>query len=1791
MSRLPQNGYRNMSAGSQPSLSNPSAMSSTTRLATPTMPAAAAHRPSSPNVSITTGGSSPGVGQGHYGHTSRAERFEDEKRRIIESCFSKLDANAQLAESYITHIRIVEDSAFPSAPPPPESIRPENQKPRLIIIAVRSTGRVRMHKARENNNGSFSIGKTWNLEELSAIESFSNAPNDPPLTEKEAQHRAWAGSVGFIVTISKPYYWQAGTSKEKDFFIASAVKIYRKYTKGQIPELRGFDEKSRAMMLGVPPGQQPPPIQQGPPQMGTRVVSEDDFGTPPAPPQPAFAQRPHSREESRYRQSPGPPPDMNELRPPPSLGSRQPSESPSRRIAPSPVPGQRPFASQEQMDTQSREGSVHEHAGARPGRSAQPPLQLPTMPSGQSQSRDGSPGISSVSSTGREPVPKALRPHSPPRHRQHSIPEDTAQAQPSQQPQQQQQNITNGTQSGAALLFATRQRWMGHQQQQQQQPSAQAQNPPTSLTSRLPPIETSQVHNDVNNVGQRQSSADYPQTAVSAASGASSAGIDPGDAAAIAALTNFWGPESTEAAAITPTAPPSQTPISHAPWSPIRSGPPEIQEPGSPPTPERSARRQRPPIEGRPSDASFDLRPPPLAQAGTRTPDTQNSAYATPHEGASVAGTPKSENPPDVEPLAVANKATRNSDGSMAVPGAFQDSPVGPSPSGTPAETPGDERGEQELLQREREEAEQYRPGLGPMIKKNAVRDRFKKAANAAGAFKPRPGGAAEKIMKAKAEREGTSGLAAEPDGITGVVLPRSGAGVSAKKEEKSVAASAAKDGLAVQDLAPPTVATSDRTPKAEVSSSLSPAQVLDNPGVMDDSQHANQHHQSVSLTDNAVSQAQRQQTPAQEEHEQQQHPGEGAEKQRTIDRRQPQVKIKRRSERQEKYLVELGVDPNLLEGRGLEFEQTLEDFGWKDEALRPQALADMEADLRREQARLEAGSWLSHDDPAREEKVEQVAALIDKAIAECDELEGLLTLYNVELGSLNDDIAFIEAQSQGLQVQSANQKLLYNELSNLLETVSLDRRVLDTLQQGDLADVGGLEEVEACLVRLYQAMVTIDPSVRAVAGNTRPKSRSGMSGEGANEVSQMRALREKKDVYARESDAFVQRLMQYLDHAFATAFSGAKSRAMQSTTAGGGTVVRLNKDAYGDAKRKLWVYGPVLLYAKEMNAPAWATLLRMYCQKAQPVYADTFKDNLAGWKRAVGRKAGAEEEGVLFTSAEKEDGASGSGMAAARKLTVKRSQTLAKTLRNASGGSGRDRSGSFASGSMMSSEVFAGAVDEMAPLVSQEQNFLMELFHASGLEQGDFMDLVARTPPDARIGKDVRQPMPMDPDREMARQVMGAMDGIFSLFAQEMGKLLEWAVGGDPIQGVGVMACLSKHAFFLQDSSQEFLLRMLGALTDRLTSLWAKFVDEQVRAIEDTKVKIKKRKGVIGFVKVFPHFSGAVENVFSAVAQEAYEGPAESMRDVRRLVDEAYERINRAMFDCLKAIAKESPNAPGAAGARHGGVGAGSEDSEDKEMLNYHILLIENMNHYVEEVDDGGREGSLASWRGKAMMERIEALNAYVGMVIRRPLGKLLVSLPCRTYVNCVSLLMHDRTSSTPPSPCSPRTPQTQPPSPPDPPILAKPRATCSRSTTARKSGAASRRCANVSRSTSVTRVRKSSRGIWWRWCVKRPEGRTSERSNARRGLSGRSTRRPKGRRRLPWSSRRRMYRLGLGDEGRTLRVDGECREKTCIVSGALRGVRVLLQVRRDMLEAGMGDYPSVIDGESWTTYPCGFG
>ena len=173
---------------------------------------------------------------------------------------------------------------------------------------------------------------------------------------------------------------------------------------------------------------------------------------------------------------------------------------------------------------------------------------------------------------------------------------------------------------------------------------------------------------------------------------------------------------------------------------------------------------------------------------------------------------------------------------------------------------------------------------------------------------------------------------------------------------------------------------------------------------------------------------------------------------------------------------------------------------------------------------------------------------------------------------------------------------------------------------------------------------------------------------------------------------------------------------------------------------------------------------------------------------------------------------------------------------------------------------------------------------------------------------------------------------------------------------------------------------RTLQRIHDRLNGLFHRFVDEQVRAIEDTKVRVKKRRGIISFMRVFPAFFAVVENMLPDPS------PTRQSFEIRFTINDSYAKILKAMWESLSFIAKESPG--GAADQSRHGAGAG--DPEDKEALNYHILLIENMNHFVEDVEPRGIV-VLEEWRDKANHDLYDHMRQYTDAVIRRPIGKLL--------------------------------------------------------------------------------------------------------------------------------------------------------------------------------------------------------
>lgn len=306
--------------------------------------------------------------------------------------------------------------------------------------------------------------------------------------------------------------------------------------------------------------------------------------------------------------------------------------------------------------------------------------------------------------------------------------------------------------------------------------------------------------------------------------------------------------------------------------------------------------------------------------------------------------------------------------------------------------------------------------------------------------------------------------------------------------------------------------------------------------------------------------------------------------------------------------------------------------------------------------------------------------------------------------------------------------------------------------------------------------MIKIDPAM----GNGEARKSEDDGGDQTlgldSDYGKMRIVQEKKEMYLNESSVFMRKLVEFMARRFDQAFQ------MTKGALDGALSKKVDPRNHEAGRDILWMYSPLVLYARDVDAPNWDRIMQLYQDKGQPVYRSEFREAMESWKKNARKPMGDEAE-LLFTfQQEKKD----EGLATtARKLTVKRSQTLARSLRSPLGDGGSrtpvDKAAA-ADGRAIPYEVFAGVLDDLLPLVEMEQNFIVDFFHATTLEQADFPDLVAVSRPRDRRGGDLKRHRLMEPDRELARRVTRSMEVLFGFLETGLQQLMEWVLAMDPL-------------------------------------------------------------------------------------------------------------------------------------------------------------------------------------------------------------------------------------------------------------------------------------------------------------------------------------------------------------------------------------------------------------------------
>ncbi|KAJ7275209.1 exocyst complex component sec3 subunit [Mycena haematopus] len=445
-----------------------------------------------------------------------------------------------------------------------------------------------------------------------------------------------------------------------------------------------------------------------------------------------------------------------------------------------------------------------------------------------------------------------------------------------------------------------------------------------------------------------------------------------------------------------------------------------------------------------------------------------------------------------------------------------------------------------------------------------------------------------------------------------------------------------------------------------------------------------------------------------------------------------------------------------------------------------------------------------------------------------------------------------------------------------------------------------------------------------------------------AGQDTDMAATMERLQEYRTYNAQFCKRIFDFL-----TIMFSAQSQMVLGSTEGLAKESRSRPSIlmHQELEQYLGRYAGLMLYLKEMDEKVYAKLCASYFSAASELHNTQIKALMSAYITLV--RKGAEEDQDQGFGPTPTVGTYAKGVTGMRRAgTVIRSPLEARN---------KDKEKN-SDGTKKASEVFSLILEQIAPLIYREDEFIADFLQINdaALTFADYMNLDNYFRRQASRGVGLSQ--------TTMKLVRGAMELIFGFLPEELKSFLDNALAKDNMQIIGLLASIERFIAEVDEKGNMFLYNALSKQHTRLKGLFDRHINEQIKGVEQTKLTSKKRKGVVHFVKHFPIYISLVES--QLIGADALE--------VRSTVDAAYDRIVGSMFESLKQMAKMDG------------------EGEDKGQLNFHVILIENMHHFVAETSQI-EIGSVTMFLRRAEAIYDENLGAYVKIVLRRPFGKLI--------------------------------------------------------------------------------------------------------------------------------------------------------------------------------------------------------
>ncbi|KAI5474704.1 Exocyst complex, component Exoc1 [Pseudohyphozyma bogoriensis] len=604
--------------------------------------------------------------------------------------------------------------------------------------------------------------------------------------------------------------------------------------------------------------------------------------------------------------------------------------------------------------------------------------------------------------------------------------------------------------------------------------------------------------------------------------------------------------------------------------------------------------------------------------------------------------------------------------------------------------------------------------------------------------------------------------------------------------------------------------------------------------------------------------------------------------------------------------------------------EEMLEGFEWRGvaEARRTGGKADeIEKRLVGELKALEAASI--HAIMESDDRVNFVIKNLDDALAELDKLDLMIGLYKTQLNLMNDDIAHIESQNRGLQVQTSNQRMLLSEIDNLLETIHIPEKDLTALSQQSLENQEGIEKLERAGVSLYKALL----STRDTA------------------VGDMAAASERVGEYRSKATHFSKRIFDFLAVMF-------KFQVDLILNPKDGTKPKPGLlPSHATLEDFLGRYCGLMLFVKEIDNSRYQQICSAYFSAMSELYRRESQELIQVFRGMI-RKPTEDELEAGFTST--------------RDSPTIRQQSMRRvgTVVGRSPAEGRPKD---QSGKINGSEAFDRALTQLTPAIIREQGFISDFLSINELDASitfaDYMQLETFF----RRGATTY----LVQQQGKLKDIKSAMEAVFGFLEVELRDWINALLRSDGMQIIGVLAALDKAMLEAAKERNDFLNRLLQKQYQKSLAVLESSCKDQIKNIEQTKLTLKKRKGVVPFVRVFPLFVHRVEDQLKGADK----------LNIRALVDENYERVVTTIYDSLQQMAKMDGEGHGVA-------------AEDKDQLNYHVIIIENMHHIIT-VFSKQNVPALASFVSQAREKYTQNLELYIKLDFFQGLETLLRTTP----------------------------------------------------------------------------------------------------------------------------------------------------------------------------------------------------